>query len=801
MPRRTALALAALLACSAAAEPPGYHVRAGADDGAALGAALEAEGLDVLEGGVTADGVELIVTPAELALLRARGHEIAILAESRPFVEIQAERRAAHRGDAPPGYPTLDEVYQRMQAAAARRPDLCRFVDLTAELGTVPSEEGRHLFAVKVSADVAIEEDEPSTLLVSLHHAREVVTPIITLHAMDQLVDGYGVDPVITGILDAQEVWIAPIWNPDGYEFVFHVSSTWRKNRRDNGDGTFGVDLNRNYPFGWDGQCTGSTDTGDATYKGSAPASEAETQTMMAWTERERFARVLDFHSSGRETLYGYLCLGHPLEDFLREEAEGLSAAAGYTHVRPPSAEGEHQEWQLSRGAFAFLMETHTTFQPTFESAQQEAEAVYGAIVAMLLRPLSVTGLVTDADSGEPLDAEVLLPEAPFRHGERVVGGSPAGRYHLVLPDWITELIAFAPGHDRKTVALALTPGATVAQDIQLTGELAWSFPAGVPAKLAPLGGETIHVEVAGAGSREPQPGTGMLHVDTGDGFTAHPMTETAPNVYEALTPRLGCLPDARFFFSALDTAGRPSFAPGGVDVLMATTGEAEPVTPPLFGDLHLWTVQNIAVDNGPWEYGQPGGLSSRGEPRVDADGNALAWLTGPAPRVDLDGGPTILLSPSYDLSSYGHAVLRYARWMKSMDGAIDELTVEASSDGGVEWVHLETTGPTVPWDHVEFDLGDFIELTDAVRVRFLVSDNPNDSQTEAGIDAFEIVGLLCAGCRADLTGDGSLDFFDFLAFQNLFAAGDPRADFTGDGVLDFFDFLAFQNEFAAGCP
>jgi hypothetical protein len=55
--------------------------------------------------------------------------------------------------------------------------------------------------------------------------------------------------------------------------------------------------------------------------------------------------------------------------------------------------------------------------------------------------------------------------------------------------------------------------------------------------------------------------------------------------------------------------------------------------------------------------------------------------------------------------------------------------------------------------------------------------------------------------CRADLTGDGSLDFFDFLTFQNLFAAGDLKADFTGDGSLDFFDFLAFQNEFAAGCP
>ncbi|MFG0284938.1 MAG: GC-type dockerin domain-anchored protein [Phycisphaerales bacterium JB039] len=54
--------------------------------------------------------------------------------------------------------------------------------------------------------------------------------------------------------------------------------------------------------------------------------------------------------------------------------------------------------------------------------------------------------------------------------------------------------------------------------------------------------------------------------------------------------------------------------------------------------------------------------------------------------------------------------------------------------------------------------------------------------------------------CRVDLDGSGSLDLFDFLAFQTLFALGDLKADFTGDGGLDFFDFLAFQNEFAAGC-
>ncbi|MEQ8844650.1 MAG: GC-type dockerin domain-anchored protein [Phycisphaerales bacterium] len=67
----------------------------------------------------------------------------------------------------------------------------------------------------------------------------------------------------------------------------------------------------------------------------------------------------------------------------------------------------------------------------------------------------------------------------------------------------------------------------------------------------------------------------------------------------------------------------------------------------------------------------------------------------------------------------------------------------------------------------------------DDVRVRIIADDPP---------------------CRADLDGNGVLNIFDFLEFQNLFSAGDLRADFDGDGSLNIFDFLAFQNEFAAGC-
>jgi hypothetical protein len=65
---------------------------------------------------------------------------------------------------------------------------------------------------------------------------------------------------------------------------------------------------------------------------------------------------------------------------------------------------------------------------------------------------------------------------------------------------------------------------------------------------------------------------------------------------------------------------------------------------------------------------------------------------------------------------------------------------------------------------------------------------------------AFELFGTVGLDCVADLDMDGSLSIFDFLAFQNLFDAGDPIADFDGDGEFTIFDFLAFQNAFDIGC-
>ena len=70
----------------------------------------------------------------------------------------------------------------------------------------------------------------------------------------------------------------------------------------------------------------------------------------------------------------------------------------------------------------------------------------------------------------------------------------------------------------------------------------------------------------------------------------------------------------------------------------------------------------------------------------------------------------------------------------------------------------------------------------------------------ELGFRAGNVYAAELSGCPVDCDASGSLDIFDFLCFQTLFAAGDLSADFDGDGELTIFDFLAFQTAFEDGC-
>jgi hypothetical protein len=469
-----------------AAAAPLQQVRIRTLDPSSLADQLKLEGFDVLEGSLTPGSIDVVAGEEAMRALAARGLDLTIVAVGRPFRELAAERLAAEEaagqiaaGGVPAGYPSLAQISATLAATAAAHPTICAVKDLTAELGVAPTVEGRHLIAIKISDQVTQDEDEPEFLLVAAHHSREIVTPVIALHALDRLVTGYGVDPAITAIVDANEIWIAPVWNPDGYEYVFNVDNLWRKNRHVFPLG-IGVDLNRNYPQGWSNACSGSTVPSSETYKGPSPASEAETQTLLEWSLERRFAKILDYHSSGREVLYGYLCWNYPFDSYLSAEATQLANLSGYAGShREPSADGEHYQWQFAlSGSHAFLIETHTEFQPSYASAVAEAQQLWPGIKWLLEHPIPLWGYVRDAVTGNPVAAAISYPGFTFQNGEANQSFEPEGRYHAFLPAGNYSVVFEAEGYEPFVAAgvqvtasgstrldAALIPSATAVAD------------------------------------------------------------------------------------------------------------------------------------------------------------------------------------------------------------------------------------------------------------------------------------------------------------------------------------------------
>ncbi|MDB2577285.1 carboxypeptidase regulatory-like domain-containing protein, partial [Planctomycetota bacterium] len=188
------------------------------------------------------------------------------------------------------------------------------------------------------------------------------------------------------------------------------------------------------------------------------------------WTVDRRFAKVLDLHSRGRETLWGYACPSSPVDSLWRAKAIQLSQASGYgSDERPPSADGEHFQWQFAEhGAMSLLTETHDQFQPPYASAVTEAAAVWGGVLWLLDEPLPLTGRVTDGCSGLPLAASLTVQSLGFTEGEVIRTSSNAGRFHGFLPSGNHSILVEAPGFLPATVSVQVpsTGGATL--DVQL---------------------------------------------------------------------------------------------------------------------------------------------------------------------------------------------------------------------------------------------------------------------------------------------------------------------------------------------
>ena len=365
--RRLVLALLALaLLPSAQAQSSLRHadVRLVAPDGdvPALVARLAAQGLLLDHASVEkADGavvVRTVLSTDELALAEAAGVTARVVVD-----DLAAQVRArAQRGCPDLAFPvtgsmgcflTFQEIVDNLDAMAAQYPDL---VTVKESLGT--GHDGNDVWMVEISDNPGTDEAEPEALYVGVHHAREAITPISVLYWMWTLLDGYGSDPTATFLVDNRRLFFVPVLNPDGYLYNQQTDPSgggfWRKNRRDNGGGTDGVDLNRNYGYLWGLDNTGSSpDPGSQTYRGPGPFSEPETQALRDFLEDGRSVSVaMNYHSYSNLLLYpwGYAEETYtPDHDVFVAQADAMTALNGYAPGTGPdilyAVNGDSDDW------------------------------------------------------------------------------------------------------------------------------------------------------------------------------------------------------------------------------------------------------------------------------------------------------------------------------------------------------------------------------------------------------------------------------------------------------------------------
>ena len=659
-----------------------------------------------------------------------------------PNVEtvIDAERtRLARVGEARFGggffedYQTAESIIDFYDALETARPDLVR----SRKIGT--SIEGRDIRAYVIST--AQDADAPAIYVNTGAHAREWIGPATIAYFADRLVNDYGSDDRITDLVDSVVWHIVPLVNPDGYVHSWNVDRLWRKNRRDNGDGTFGVDWNRNFDANWGGAGSSGSTSSDI-YRGTAPFSEPETAAIRDDVRSiSNLAVFLDVHCYSQLVLwpFGYQA-SEPEGEFgeiFRNLGFGLRdaiASVNGTQFAPQPAHdlyiasGTSQDWAWDdTGAFAFTYE---------------------------LRDTGTFGFILPPDQIVPSGTEIL--ESLLYLGEQVVGSVTA------------------------------------------------TFPAGRPEQIAPDEAVAIDVELTSIlGSVVPSTGRVRTRLN-GGAWASSPLTYVGGDLYRTtLTDGIDCGEVLEYEFEIEATGGSlvridDQGTPWSMTAVVIDSLFEDDVETDLGWQLG---VAGDTATTGIWTRADPRGTAAQPEDDATPGDGVTCFVTGQGSpggslgENDIDGGETTLRSPIIALDDGEPITLEFQYWYSNNAGASpneDTMSIEWRFDGG-PWISLLEVDATLTWTlfSIEFDPS----TADTVQLQFRASDLGAGSVVEAAVDDISIqrTGCPLVPCPGDLDGSGAIDGGDLGA---ILAGWGPcsgcAADLSGDGLVDGVDLGQF---------
>jgi len=340
---------------------------------------------------------------------------------------------------------------------------------------------------------------------------------------------------------------------------------------------------------------------------------------------------------------------------------------------------------------------------------------------------------------------------------------------------------------------------------------LVFGWEGGIPSYVSPGQETQVQFQLQPVGGVDVLAGSGRLYVrQNGGAWTEESVEDLGDDTYRGNLPAIECAESIEFYASG-ETAGGtiytdPGAAPSSGYAAVGADGTETLIRLDFEEPAVGWIVQNDpSLETGGWEQVDPIGTlfgTTPSQPEDDATNGADAvqcFITqngsvgGSAGEADVDGGPTILVSPAVDLDGTD-GTISYARWFFDSETG-DALYTEVSGDDGATWMPVHnSSGTSAAWETASFRVGDFVVPSAAVRVRFVVEDGASASVVEAGIDNLQLDVFACdevLPCEGDINGSGDVNVDDVLLILGAFGSqtSGPE-DIDGDGWVTVNDVL-----------
>ncbi|GJM24880.1 MAG: hypothetical protein DHS20C16_12950 [Phycisphaerae bacterium] len=715
--------------------------------------AIETLGAVVLNCAPAPGDIDVVASEQQLDAIRAMGVAFDLQHENVQSL-IDAERQPSPlRGGDPYEDYFLDyheydngtgSIVWFMNELVTRYPNLVSMIDI----GT--SGEGRTIWGLRLAND-AIGGNKPGALYFSCVHAREWVTTTAPTYFAQHILENYGIDPIITDMVNKTEIFLVPVSNPDGFAFTWSDDRLWRKTRTINSNGTIGVDINRNWGEAWGFDDDGSSPSpSSAVYRGPTPFSEPETVALRDFMlNHPNMRTMVDIHSFTQLILWpwGYIPDLCPDNDLFSEHGlamqdiilgvHGLNYTAGPTYTTIYPVNGDSLDWAYAQlGMLAFSFEMRPESGP------------FG--------------------SGFILDPEEIIP-----NNEEI---TPALLY-LTNTDFVRSPVII----DLETeIPEVLSPGVNLPLQLTVTSQY-----------------------------EDYTAGTARMYYrfDTNGPFNEVMLTQVSSNGYETTLPATNCSSTPEFYFAADSNQGSISTLPSSADL--------GPYNPPVavgpFYSEEFDTDPGWATE-GDWAWGVPtGGGTFNGDPTSGYTGSNV-YGYNLAGNYANNLPPTYLTTTSIDCTGQFGVELRFWRWL-GVESAFgfDDATISVSNDG-TSWTELYSAAADhigdngfetdTEWTHQSFDISAVADNQSTVFLRWGMG--PTDGSNSLpgwNIDDVVLFAKGCVATKGDYNGDSAVDDGDAIAFPGCLQGpadstppGCSILDFDDNNHVDLTDFAQFQS-------